>query len=314
MRCGNEKGTELVVTLHNAILSMKKWMLFCSMAFLLSSCEKAVNFDLDPTTPSLVVEATIENGQPPLVILSNSFDYFSNISADLLANSFVHNAVVKMSNGVTTHQLKEYSYNTPANLKVYFYSIDSANLATAFTGTFNTSYTMEIQVNGKTCTASTSIPLLAKTVDSIWWKKAPDNPDSTKVTLVAKTTDPPGFGNYIRYFTRVNTGNFLPGVNSVFDDQIIDGKTYTVDVDRGVDRNLKIDFETYAFFDRGDTITVKFCNIDKSTFDFWRTMEYSYGSIGNPFSSPTKVQSNVKGALGYFGGYAVQYKTLIIPK
>jgi hypothetical protein len=43
-------------------------------------------------------------------------------------------------------------------------------------------------------------------------------------------------------------------------------------------------------------------------------MEFSYQSIGNPFSSPTKVLGNVKGALGYFGGYAVQYKSLVIPK
>jgi hypothetical protein len=59
---------------------------------------------------------------------------------------------------------------------------------------------------------------------------------------------------------------------------------------------------------------VKFTNIDKATFDFWRTMEYSYSSIGNPFASPTTVQGNIKGALGYFGGYAAQYKRLIIPR
>lgn len=293
---------------------MKQWIFLVSLASLFFSCEKAVKFDLDPTTPSLVVEATIENGQPPVVILSNSFEYFSNISPAILAGSFVHNAVIKMSNGVTTHQLKEYSYNTPANLKVYFYSIDSSSLATAFVGAFNTTYTLEIQANGKTLTSTTTIPLLAKKLDSIWWKKAPDNPDSSKVVLVAKVTDPPGLGNYIRYFTKVNRDNYYPGLNSVFDDQIVDGKTYTIDVERGVDRNRSFDAETYSFFDKGDTIAVKFCNIDKATFDFWRTMEYSYGSIGNPFSSPTKVMSNVNGALGYFGGYAVQYKTLIVPK
>jgi len=293
---------------------MKQWMLLFSLALIFSSCEKAVSFDLDPTTPSMVVEATIENGQPPVVILSNSFDYFSNISPAILANSFVHNAVIKISNGVTTHQLKEYSYDAATGVKVYFYSIDSSNLATGFNGAFDTRYTMEIQSGGKTINASTSIPLLTKKIDSIWWKKAPDNPDTNKVVLVARATDPPGFGNYIRYFTKVNRGSFLPGLNSVFDDQIIDGKTYTVDVERGVDRNQKIDFDTYSFFNRGDTITVKFCNIDKATFDFWRTMEYSYRSIGNPFSSPTKVTSNVTGALGYFGGYAAQYKTLIVPK
>ena len=85
-----------------------------------TSCEKGITFNLNNTTPSVVVEATIENDQPPVVILSTSFDYFSNISPEILANSFVHNAVIKISNGTTTHQLKEYSYSTPANIKVYY--------------------------------------------------------------------------------------------------------------------------------------------------------------------------------------------------
>jgi hypothetical protein len=101
----------------------------------------------------------------------------------------------------------------------------------------------------------------------------------------------------------------------VFDDQIIDGKSYAVQIERGVNRNEPIDFEEYSFFHEGDTIEVKMCNIDKGVFDFWRTMEYSYSSIGNPFSSPTKVMGNISGdALGYFGGYAVQYSSIIIPE
>jgi len=289
-------------------------LLLLLLGCLFSSCEKAINFKLNATDASLVVEATIENGQPPVVILSSSFDYFSAISADILANSFVHNAVITVSNGVKTHQLREYFYNTQANIKVYYYSIDSSNLATAFAGAFNTAYSMTIQVNGKTYTAATTIPPLAKKIDSLWWKKAPNNPDTTKVVLVAKATDPPGYGNYIRYFTKVNSDPFFPGLNSVFDDQIVDGTSYIVDVERGVDRNAKIDRENYSFFNRGDTITLKFANIDKACFDFWRTMEYSYGSIGNPFASPTKVLSNINGALGYFGGYAAQYTTIIVPK
>jgi Domain of unknown function (DUF4249) len=293
---------------------MKHWLLIISLGVLCSSCEKAINFKLDNTQPSLVVEATIENGQAPVVILSSSYDYFSTISPEILAASFVHNAVITISNGTKTHQLKEYFFNTSANLKVYYYSIDSANLSTAFTGTFNTSYLLNIQANGKAYTATTTIPLLAKQVDSLWWKKAPDNPDTNKVVLVAKITDPPGFGNYIRYYTKTNRGPFFPGQNSVFDDQIIDGKTYTSDVERGVNRNEKLDQENYSFFNRGDTVTLKFANIDKLSYEFWRTMEYSYASIGNPFSSPTKVLSNINGALGYFGGYAAQYKTIIVPK
>ena len=293
---------------------MKHWLPVCIALIFLSSCEKSISFKLDNTVPAIVVEASIENGQAPVVILSSSYDYFSAISPEILANSFVHNAVVTLSNGVKTQQLKEYFFNTAANIKVYYYSIDSANLANAFVGTFNTTYSLNIQSNGKTYTATTTIPFLAKTVDSLWWKKAPDNPDSNKVVLVGRATDPPGYGNYVRYYTKVNRDPFFPGLNSVFDDQIIDGKTYSVDVERGVNRNEKIDQENYSFFNRGDTITLKFANIDKGCYDFWRTMEYSYSSIGNPFSSPTKVLGNISGGLGYFGGYAAQYKTIIVPK
>ena len=73
-----------------------------------------------------------------------------------------------------------------------------------------------------------------------------------------------------------------------------------VQVDQGINRNDPPKFEDYGFFNRGDTITVKYCNIDKPTYDFWRTLEYSYQSIGNPFSSPTSVLGNVKGALAHF--------------
>jgi hypothetical protein len=44
-------------------------------------------------------------------------------------------------------------------------------------------------------------------------------------------------------------------------------------------------------------------------------MEYTYASVGNPFASPVKVLSNISNnALGYFGGYASQYRTIIIPR
>ena len=279
-----------------------------------SACEKAINFTPQNANTSVVVEAYIENGLPPMVILSRSMDYFSKISPDILASSFIHNAEIFVSNGAKTHKLKEYGVPAGNGYTVYYYSIDSSSLPTAFVGEFNTAYSLRIVSEGKEYTANTTIPALAKTVDSLWWKPAAANPDTTKVVVMSKVTDPPGFGNYIRYYTKVNDSLFFPPPASVYDDQIVDGTTYEIEVEHGVNRNEKIDFENYSFFMKGDTVTVKLTNIDKNTYDFWRTMEFSYASIGNPFSSPTKVLSNVKGALGYFGGYAVQYKTLVIPK
>ena len=284
------------------------------MLGLLSGCEKAINFQLNDTKEKVVVEAVIEEGQNPKVVLTRSLGYFSNISPDLLANVFVRNAVITISDGNEIRTLIEYPDTLYADLVLYSYSIDTLH-EPAFRGQQGRKYFLNIQSEGKEYSAETTIPVMTKTMDSIWWKPAPNNPDSSLVIVMGRFTDPPGLGNYIRYFTDVNGWGFLPGLNSVFDDQIVDGTVYDYQIDKGVDRNEEIKFENYGYFNKGDAVTVKFCNIDKATFDFWRTLEYSYSSIGNPFSSPTRVQGNISGgALGYFGGYAVQFMSLDIPR
>lgn len=290
---------------------MKRFLVLAGI--FLVGCEKKIDFKLHDQPDKLVVEGIIENNQPPIVILSKSIGYFSEISADILNNSFVHGADVFVSNGTLTHKLKEYSRSVGNNVSIYYYSVDSSNLSTAFFGELNHHYSLKIVSEGKEYTATTTIPNITKRIDSVWWKKPPVTTDSTKVIIMVRATDPPGYGDYIRYYTKTNREPFYPPSNSAFDDFFIDGTTYELQVDKGFDRNLNVDFDE-NFFHRGDTVGLKLSNIDKTTFDFWRTMEFSYASVGDPFSSPTKVLGNIKGdALGYFGGYASQYRTIIIP-
>ena len=120
-------------------------------------------------------------------------------------------------------------------------------------------------------------------------------------------------GNYTRYFVKKNNKQFLPGANSVFDDQLTDGTTYAQLVYPGEDRNAIAPFDIY-YFKRGDSITYKLCNIDKATYTFWNSWEFAYQSNGNPFAQPNKVIGNISnGALGAFYGYAAMYKTLRVP-
>ncbi|HMU47451.1 MAG TPA: DUF4249 domain-containing protein [Chitinophagaceae bacterium] len=292
----------------------KNILLITTVILLFTSCEKKVGFKLDAVEPKLVVEATIENGLPPIVYLSKSLDYFSEISPDILANSLVTDADVYISNGSLTHKLKLYTIPAGGGYNFSYYSIDSSNLSTAFNGEVDRSYSLRIVWQGNEYTSTTRIPIPNRRIDSVFWKQAPVGNSPQKVSLMVRAYDPPGFGDYIRYFTKRNSEPFYPGLNSVYDDQVIDGSSYEVQVERGVPRNGSIPDE-FAFFDKGDTVTLKICNIDKATFDFWRTMEFTYATVGNPFSSPTKVISNINGgALGYFGGYAAQYRTIIIPQ
>ncbi len=295
---------------------MKFILLIILIALSFSSCDKAINFNLASSPSQLVVDGSIENGKPPTIVLSSSLNYFSQINQPILENSFVHNAVVTVSNGTQTQQLKEYSI--PADTTgytLYYYSTDTSNIINAFLGEFNTTYTLNIQSNGQTYTAQTHITSVRKKIDSLQWQQAPDNSDTTKVIVIATITDPKGYGDYTRYYTSVNDSAFYPGLTSVFDDQITDGTTFGIQIPQGVNRNASIDVNNYSFFYKGDTVTVKYCNIDKATYDFWRTIEYDYQSIGNPFSSPTTVLGNISNnALGAFCGYAAQYVPIIIPK
>jgi len=295
---------------------MKNYFFILIVFIFSASCEKAIQFDLEESESLLTVDASIETGRDPVVILTKSLNFFSKITPEILSASAVKDAEVLISDGNKTHQLKRVDILLPGNIPFNFYTTDPGSPQTLIKGEEGKSYKLEIKWAGKSFNSVTTIPTASKTVDSIWWEPVSGLPDTSKnVFLKAKVTDPPGFGNYIRYFTRVNQGSFLPGLNSVFDDLLFNGVTYDVTVDRGIDRNADLVFDNYGYFRKGDTVTLKFCNIDKGTYDFWRTTEYSYQSIGNPFSSPTKIIGNISnGALGYFGGYAVRNHTLIIPQ
>lgn len=289
-------------------------LIFVWICIFFIACEREINITPVNKDSRLVVDAEIENGRAPIVVLSKSLNFFSTIDSAKLANSYVRNATVSIQEGNTIYPLKEFEIRDTSGNRFYYYSADP-QATPQLIGQFGKNYTLSINVEGISYTSETTIPLLTKTMDSIWWKPAPNNDDPKKVVLMARVQDPPGLGNYIRYFTRQNSQAFLPGLNSVFDDNIIDGKTYEIQVDRGVNRNEDVDFETYGFFQKGDTVSVKLCNISKSTYDFWRTWEFNLQSVGNPFSSPGKVIGNISNnALGAFCGYAAQYRTLIIPK
>jgi hypothetical protein len=291
---------------------MKRLMILMASTILLMSCEKNIDFKTTETADILVVDGNIEDGKAPQIVLTHSLNFFASINPQIAANSFVHNAVVTLNNGTVTSTLKEVEVPLGLGYSLYYYTSDAAS---NFLGEQGKAYNLKISVNGQEYTSVTHIPILTKKCDSLWWKTVPNNPDTTLASLMGKFTDPPGLGNYIRFFTRINNQPFLPGEKSAFDDQVVDGKTYNIQIDQGVDRNNPPDNKEKGFFHRGDTVVLKFCNTDKATYTFWNTWEFAYQSVGNPFSTPNKVLGNISnGALGAFCGYSVDYKKLIIPK
>ncbi|RYY49429.1 MAG: DUF4249 domain-containing protein [Chitinophagaceae bacterium] len=290
-----------------------KFVIGCIVSILfLSSCEKDINFDLDEVEPVLSVDAQIENDRPPVVVLTRSFSYFDKLSPELLSNAFVRDAEVYVRNGTRTQRLKEYSYPLAPGISGYYYTADSTNLANAFTGALGGSYELKILNAGQEYSARTTIPAASQFPDSVWFIRAPQNPDTTLRAMYIRASDPPGRGNYYRYFTQASRGEFLPGEN-VFDDQVIDGTTYNIMLPRGVNRNRPMSMDD-NFYLKGEIVTLKYCSIDAASYKFWNTWEFAFQSIGNPFAQPNKVLGNISnGALGIFCGYAAEYRTYILP-
>ncbi|MGB3076081.1 MAG: DUF4249 domain-containing protein [Chitinophagales bacterium] len=280
--------------------------LFLFSMVLMSSCEKDITINLPPSEEQLVVEGYIETGLPPYLLLTKTTDYYSTFYLDSLGSLFVHDAIVKVSDGTNTITLTEFSIDT-------FGSSISAYVGFGMVGEVGKTYTLTIEAEGKTVTSITTIPQVYP-LDSIWYEPDNDETNDSLVKLMCRYADPPQLGQYVRYFTEVNNQGFFPGYNSVFEDNLINGTTFDFPLDRGVSRNDSAAFDNYGLFKKGDTITVKWSGIDRATFDFWRTMEFELGGQGSPFAAPVIIQTNITGGQGVWNGYSSSFKTLIVPE
>jgi len=301
----------------NLISQSLKTLTLACLSLSILSCEKEVNLALPTTeTQKLVVEGSIEINQPPLVYLTTSFGFFNKIDAELLANTFVHDAKIKVTDGSDTVDLIEFEFPIGDN-KIYFYSVDTANAqAMNFRGKAETFYTLLIQTGDKAYSAVTKIPNQIM-LDSIWSEPANPAPEATPdASLVfIKYNDPDTIGNAVRIFTQVNSEPTYPALGSVYNDEIINGTPIKIGVARGMSSNSTYNRDSTGYFFKGDTVTIKWSTIDQGVYKFWSTFSFAQNSTGNPFSSPINVQTNISGgALGVWAGYGSTTITHIIPK
>ena len=324
---------------------MKKYFLIIVViAFAFNACERNFNITgIDTLPPQPVVEGYIENGYPPYVFLTNTFSLYGSVSFSSLKNLFVHNATMSVTAKIIN--LKEYSIPFGKDT-LYVYSVagldftgssgfqvpfagfnvgvDVSKFNANDTGHLNTNYTLNITLKDGTKIDATTSILSPQILDSIWYINRSTDPKDTLVRVWVKQHDNGATKDFYRYFTKVNSGKFLPGnsqgLMSVYDDEFTNGQTYDVPVNPGIDRNdtTSAQFKHARYFVKGDTITLKQCKIDQGVFDFWQTADYAYANLGNPFSAPSNVKSNVHNALGVWCGYAsnrpYKYQQIIIPK
>jgi hypothetical protein len=299
------------------------------LMLLLMGCEEDLTLKLPEGEEQLVVEGHIEQGAPPVVVLTRSVPVFSEVSPEALQQSFVHGAQVtvtsqgqpyilqEVSSAAFTEELRQVvsmqlglplgSLTGNSGFLLYIYTSDELK------GEIGQSYQLHIGHEGRTLAASTTIPQL-NPLDSLWLVPHPDPQQDSLKTLFYSYTDPDTLGNSIRYFTKRNSEPFFPGLfTSVFNDELVNGRNISFPLDRGEPKGQQeIDEDLYSYFGVGDTITVRWAAIDLPHYRFWYSLESEQNSNGSPIGTPNITQSNIEGGLGIWGGYGVTYHRIIV--
>lgn len=278
-------------------------LLLLALNILFLACSLEPDLTLPDYTPNLVVDGFIEQGKYPQVVLSKSSSYFDNIDSVSIRRFIVSTAKVSVSDG---EQEEVLTFRKGENFfPPYVYQ------ATTLKGEVGKTYTLTVSLEGHVYTSTTTI-LPPPVLDSIWYK--PVEEDSTKLLIYGKMNDPANEINFYRIFTKRagKDSKYIPIYYSTFSDIPFNGQSFIFAMVRGPESLTEVKNDTY--FEKGDTVSIKFSSLTESHFKFWSTLENELYMAGNPFaSSGNQVRSNVSGnALGIWGSYGSRYYNIIL--
>ena len=295
---------------------------------LLGGCIEDYVPSTEETKQELVVEGFIEAGDgsaPAYVLITKSIPFLSTIELSTFDDLFVNEAIVTVNDGTNTVELIELCLeDLPPAIKeiaaqVLGFDPDSTSLnICAYVDILDQldrkiggKYDLKIETGASIVTATTTIPSFIP-LTKLRWDNPPGTPSDTLARLWVTIADNENEANFYRFFTEENNNGFVIPFSSVTDDAFFNGQDFEFPLNKAERRDGDFDPNTFGLYNRGDSIRIKWMNIDEAHFDFWNTLEFSRNNSG-PFSSFNRVSSNVDGALGIWGGYAVGFYEDVVP-
>jgi hypothetical protein len=257
------------------------------ISYVLSSCEKVIDIDLDDAEKKYVVEGVITDqaGQCGVTITqTKNFDEDNTFPP--VAGALV--SITDNSTGTTT-QLSEVS---PGVYK-------HASLA----GVCGKTYTLHININGDVFTASSTMPQLVR-MDTIYVTN--DNWFGGELKLAnIEYNDPAGIANqykFTRYLNGIKTKETFINNDDLTDGRLTITKLFIGEGDTEDDK-----------LESGDVVKIDMLCIDAAVYKYWYSLEQ--GSTGETQSAaPANPVTNITGgALGYFSAHTCQTKTMTVP-
>ena len=268
---------------------MKNIFLIILSFFLVTSCEKEIDLDLEDQSGNIVIEGNVTDQAGPYYVKITKSVAFTQ------ANQYpaIENAQVVLSD------------NT-GQTETLLYVGNGRYRTSSFVGQSGRTYTLKIQAEGKEYT-STSIMPAAVPFDDLEQDSFMVGGE-TSYTLLPVFTDPPALGN--RYLFSYTVNNKTKRYFSEFSDNVNNGmpnqRPLILPNDDGEDPD---DVKVVV----GDTIHVEMQCIDDKVYTFYSALLQLSGGGPGGGVTPANPPSNISnGALGYFSAHTVSKKSIVI--
>ena len=240
----------------------------------------------------LVVEGWIENGDHPVVMVSESIGIATGrkMAADDMLDHIAKWAKVSVSDGEHTEILTglvDTRYFPP-----YIYT------SSKITGEVGKSYTLQVEYKDYKVVATTSIPEPVP-IDTVYVQSVTDTYASLRVGF----TDPPQKGQYYKVFTKTEhkDSHYHPSAMTNLSDESLDGysEVFLYSTQR------LMDYVDGPNICTGDVLWIKLCTMDRKSFNYWDNFEIMLASNNFYMYFESDLDSNLDGAQGYWAGYGV---------
>ena len=255
----------------------------------LVSCEEVIDLDLGNAEPRIVIEGTVTSDPGPYYVrINQSVDY-----GELNEFPAVSGATVNITDHNGNTELLE-------EVEEGLYAIQQLQ------GEPGKRYTLDVTYNGELYQAASTMPATVVPIQSLEYVFEEETlfiDEGYYVT--AYFADPEDEVNYYRLKMFVNGEPYYfdqDGV-PVKDDNfwLINDKFFNGKV---------MDLEFPQTLKEGDKVDVELHQVDKATYDYYRTLVELMGFGGVAPANPLTNWNN--GALGYFGALSISYASIVI--
>jgi hypothetical protein len=255
------------------------------LLFILSSCEKEVDLDLENKSGQLIIEGNISNQtETHIVRITRSVAFTQTNQYPVVSNAFV---TISDNMGIidTLKYTSDGNYST-TKLKA---------------GVSGRNYLLRVLLDGNTYTAQSELPAM---VPLTGLRLVPMTIlGNTRYDVLPEYIDPPTLGNFYGFIVKASSQKDI--VFETESDNIGNGVANQRDLDTPSDGDNPVKV--------GDVVTVEMRSIDRNIYNYFTALNQIAGNGPVGGTTPTNPPSNITGgALGYFSAHTKQVQSITI--